>query len=165
MSDSKLIGRAFFTILKSTAFGVFASFLATLLFFGQFTEATVEIVLRTQPGLPLIAVAIVAGFAGSFALVKPKLNETLPGIAISVALIPPIAVMGIGIAKLNWAIISGSFLLFFVNTIGIIFASMFTFSLMNFYVKRTVAIKTAKEEDRKVEKEIKKVEDEQKNNK
>lgn len=160
MSDSKLISRALYTTLKASVFGIGAAFLATLFFNSQLNEVTPEILSRTQPTLPYLIVAIIAGFAGSFALVKPKLSETLPGIAISVALIPPIAVTGIGIAKLSWAVISGSFLLFLVNTTGIIFASLITFSMMNFYVKRGEAHQAAEKEDHKQEKEKEKVKEE-----
>lgn len=103
-------------------------------------------------------IAILAGFAASFALVKPQLNETLPGIAISVAIIPPLAVTGIGIANLNLLLISGSFLLFLVNLIGVVFASMITFSLMNFYAQRSEAKKSITKEDQKMRREIKKAE-------
>jgi uncharacterized hydrophobic protein (TIGR00271 family) len=159
MSDSKLIARAFYTILKALLWGIGTAFFSTLLFASHFTEITPEIMSRTEPTLPYVIIGIIAGLAGSFALVKPKLSETLPGIAISVALIPPIAVVGIGMAKFNWLIISGSLLLFLVNTLGVVFASMFTFSLMNFYVKRSEAKKTAEKEDKKVEREVKKAED------
>lgn len=165
MSDSKLITRALYTTLKAFAFGIGAAFVATLLFNSQLNEVTPEILSRTQPTLPYLIVAIIAGFAGSFALVKPKLNETLPGIAISVALIPPIAVTGIGIAKLSWTVINGSFLLFLVNTTGIIFASLITFSLMNFYVKRGEAHQAAEKEDQKQEKEKEKIKEKIDNNK
>lgn len=159
MSDIKLISRSFYTILKSVAFGAIAAALVTLLFSSQFTEITPEITSRIQPTLPYVVIAIIAGLAGSFALVKPQLSETLPGIAISVALIPPIAVVGIGLARFNWTIISGSLLLFLVNTIGVVFASMITFSLMNFYVKRGEANETVEKEDRKMEREKRKAEE------
>jgi len=162
MSDGKLISRAFYTIVKSYAFGVLSAFLATILFAGHFSEITPEVLSRAEPTLPYVIVAIIAGLAGSFALVKPKLSETLPGIAISVALIPPIAVTGIGLAKLNINLITGSILFFMVNLIGIVFASMITFSMMNFYVKRSVAHRKAEEEDKKVKDEVKKAQ-EQKN--
>jgi len=112
---------------------------------------TAEILSRTQPLLPYTAIAVIAGLAASFALVKPHLNEMLPGVAISVALIPPLAVVGIGIVQLDWNMISGSFLLFVVNIVGVVFASMVTFSMMNFYVKRNVAQEAAAKEDLKVE--------------
>ena len=165
MSDSKLISRALYTTLKALVLGIGAAFLATLLFNSQLNEVTPEILSRTQPTLPYLIVAIIAGFAGSFALVKPKLNETLPGIAISVALIPPIAVTGIGIAKLSWTVVSGSLLLFLVNTTGIIFASLITFSMMNFYVKRREAHLAAEKEDQKQEKEKEKIKEKIDNNK
>jgi len=165
MSDSTLIARAFYTTLKALVFGVAAAFLASLLFNSQLNEITPEILSRTQPTLPYLIVAIISGFAGSFALVKPKLSETLPGIAISVALIPPIAVTGIGMAKFNWEVISGSFLLFLVNATGIIFASLITFSMMNFYVKRGQAHKTAVTEDHKQKEEQEKIKEEIDHNK
>jgi uncharacterized hydrophobic protein (TIGR00271 family) len=160
MSDTKLISRSFYTLLKSAVFGVSASAIATLLFSNHLIELTPEILLRSQASLPHIMIAIVAGLAGSFALVKPQLNDTLPGIAISVALIPPLGVIGIGLAKLNFALISGAFLLFLVNAVGIIFASMLTFSMMNFYAKRDKADETIKKEDAKVERQKQKVEEE-----
>ncbi len=159
MSDPKLISRSFYTLVKSTVFGITISALATLLFANRLTEITPEIISRTHASLPYIMIAIAAGLAGSFALVKPQLNETLPGIAISVALIPPLGVIGIGLAQLNWELISGAFLMFLVNAIGIVFASMLTFSMMNFYVKREKAEETIKKEDAKVERQIKKVEE------
>ncbi|MBU3926084.1 DUF389 domain-containing protein, partial [Patescibacteria group bacterium] len=67
------------------------------------------------------------------------------------ALIPPIAAIGIGIAKLDWSIVSGSFMLLIINILGIIFASMLVFSLMNLYLKKKVAIETAQKEDKKLE--------------
>ncbi|MBU2109726.1 TIGR00341 family protein [Patescibacteria group bacterium] len=151
MSDQKLITRALFTILKSAGLGIAAAIIITLFLSDQGSELTSEIIARTYPSLLYIAVAVIAGLAVSFALIKPQLNETLPGIAVSVAIIPPLAVIGIGIAKLNWAVISGSFLLLLINILGIVFASMIIFSLMNLYVKKKVAQEVAKKEDKKLE--------------
>lgn len=158
MSDVGLISRAFYTIIKSLAFGIIAATLATLLFSSQFTQITPEVLSLTQASLPFVMIAIIAGLAGSFALVKPQLSETLPGIAISVAIIPPIAVTGVGIAKFSWSLVSGGLLLFLVNIIGVVFASMITFSLMNFYVKRGEAKEAVEKEERKQERQKEKAE-------
>lgn len=158
MSDSKLISRSFFTVLKSFSYGIAVSALATLLFNNHFNEVSSEIISINQPNLINAAVAVIAGLAGSFALVKPQLNETLPGVAISVALIPPIAMTGIGMAKINPPLISNGLLLFMVNSVGITLASTITFSLMDFYVKRREAKKTVQKEDEKVKKDFKKAE-------
>lgn len=158
MADYSLISRSFWTITKSVLLGVTFANIATLLFSSQLTGVTSEIASRAHPSLVSVMIAILAGLAASFALVKRQLNETLPGVAISVSLIPPVAVMGIGIARLDWGLVSGSFLLFAVNLIGVIFASMVTFSLMNFYSQKSEAEKTIVKEERKVEAEVKKAE-------
>lgn len=72
----------------------------------------------------------------------------MPGVAISVALIPPLAVVGIGLARGEWFIISSALMLFLLNIGGIIFASIVVFSTMNFYIRRKVAqISIAKDEE------------------
>jgi uncharacterized hydrophobic protein (TIGR00271 family) len=161
MADSKLIFRSFWTITKSLAWAIPVAAIATLLFTSQAdlgTELNGSIIARTQPHIINIAIAVVAGAAASFALIKPKLNATLPGIAISVAIIPPIAVTGIGLARFDWAMMTDSFILFVVNAISIVFASMIVFSLMNLYVKRGVADQVMDKEEKVLVKEKEKAE-------
>ncbi|PIR73846.1 MAG: TIGR00341 family protein [Candidatus Moranbacteria bacterium CG10_big_fil_rev_8_21_14_0_10_35_21] len=153
MSDFNLISRSFYTTLKSIAFAIGASILITIFFSSGDFVPNAEIMARTQPSLAYGAVAIIAGLAASFAMVKPHLNETLPGIAVSVALVPPLATTGIGIALLDWNIISNSLVLFLINVVGIIFASMLIFSLMNFYVKRSLANEAMQKEEILIEQE------------
>ena len=93
--------------------------------------------------------------AASFARLNEDLSDTLPGIAISVALIPPLAVVGIGAVQLSWTIVSGALGMFLLNAIGIIFASMLVFSLMNLYAERPTAAKTLKKEEKALEDEKK----------
>jgi len=153
MSDSKLIYRSFFTISKSILWGVLAAVIATFLFSGGVLPGGV--IESLSPSFLYMGVAIVAGFAASFAIAKPKLNETLPGAAIAVALIPPVALIGVGIATFSREIMTDALLVLTLNMIGIIFASMITFSLMHFYVKRRVARETVKEEEKKLKEEEK----------
>lgn len=160
MADSKLISRSFYTVIKSSAFGIAVSTLVTLFFNSSFQMNT-EIASRTETSMVYFCVAFIAGLAASFALIKPHLSETLPGIAISVAIIPPLAVTGIGIARFDWNIISSSFLLFLTNIAGIIFASMFVFSMMHLYVARTAAKKAVEKEELAVKKEQEKAKKEQ----
>ncbi|MFH1433913.1 MAG: TIGR00341 family protein [Candidatus Uhrbacteria bacterium] len=156
MADSKLIWRSTFTILKSLIIVIPAAAVVTLLFL-TFAEIGIdyntEIISRTEPSVIFAAIALVAGLAASFAMIKPQLNEALPGVAISVALIPPLAVTGIGLAFLNWTIISRSFVVFLINAVMIVFASLIIFSLMRMYSKRPIADKVVREEDAKLEQE------------
>lgn len=157
MSDGVLIGRSFYTIVKSVALGVSAAALATLFFSSSSDPLTGEIIRRIEPTPLYLAVAVASGIAVAYALMRPNLNATLPGVAVSVALIPPLAVIGIGIARFEWETISGSAVLLGVNILGIVFASLVSFSLMNLYTKRKVAETTVKEEEARVEREAEKI--------
>lgn len=161
ISDYKLISRSLFTLLKSLAFGIIASASAAFVFAPSQASLSHDIIVVSQPSLIYAAIAVVAGLAASFALVKPQLSEILPGTAISVTLIPPIAAIGIGVAELNSELISNSLLLFLVNAIGIIFASTITFSLMNFYTKQGRAEEDIKREDKKLKEDKKRAEESQ----
>jgi len=149
--NESLIRRAVFTLGKSLLYAIGAAFLIGLLFGSKDGVSVREVLSRTTPNLLDAAVAVVAGFAASFALIKPKMSEAIPGIAISVSLVPPLAVTGLGLATLNFAIAKGAFLLFVVNILGIIFASVFVFSSMNLYTKRGTADRAIKDADKVVD--------------
>lgn len=152
ISDKKLMARSFYSIFKATIGGIAISALITL--FMAHNGSTSEILSRINPSLAYGAVALIAGFAAAFTLTKQKLNETLPGVAIAVAIIPPVAVSGIGLATLQWSVVRGSFLLFILNTGAVIAGSLIVFSLMNFFAKKNVVKQKLEEEV----KEIKKIE-------
>ena len=157
LSDYRLIGRSFYTLLKSIAIGIAGAVVATL-FLSNGEYLTSEIIARTEPNLLFFAIAVIAGIAISYSLVKPNLSETLPGVAVSVALIPPLAVVGIGIVKVDWNVVAGASVLFIVNVIGIVFASMISFSLMDVRREQKVTASAIKKEDKKVQQEEEKIE-------
>lgn len=97
-----------------------------------------EILSRTEPGMLYFLVAFVAGVAAAFAKAKENLSTTLPGVAISTALVPPLAVVGIGIGRWDWMILSNSFLLFLANVFGIALAAIIVFSLLDLHKKKSV---------------------------
>lgn len=152
MSNAKVLRRSTVTLAKSFVIGVGLAAAATILF-AESSVATAEVLSRTEPSLLYFLVAVVAGAAVSFVMGQPEWGETLPGIAISVALIPPLAVVGIGVAELDIEIISGSLVMLGLNFAGIIFAAMVTFSLMDLHEKQHIAESTIKKADERVEKE------------
>ena len=50
---------------------------------------------RTEPTLLDLSVALFSGLAGSYALCRKSLSTALPGVAIAVALVPPLAAFGL----------------------------------------------------------------------
>jgi hypothetical protein len=71
-----------------------AAFTSLLL---PYEQATDEIRARLQPNLLDFGVAIVSGIAAAYAHARENIQKSLPGIAIAVALVPLVCVMGIGL--------------------------------------------------------------------
>ncbi|PSO45074.1 MAG: hypothetical protein BRC22_01550 [Parcubacteria group bacterium QH_9_35_7] len=95
-------------------------------------KITEEIISRIEPNLLHLLVAIFSGMVGAYAYSKQDLSERIVGIAISVALIPPLAVVGLGIVINDPQIWQGSSLLYLTNLAGIIFGSIVMFTLLGF---------------------------------
>ncbi len=151
MSNQGVLGRSTVTLVKSIVVTLVVSALITL-FFGE-GIVTAEVAARINPTILHFLVAVVAGASVAYALARPEWSETLPGVAISVALIPPLSVVGIGIAMFNMEVIAGATVMFLMNLTGIIFAAMVSFSLMNLYEKQHIAESTIKKEEERQEKE------------
>jgi uncharacterized hydrophobic protein (TIGR00271 family) len=79
---------------------------------------TSEIAGRTQPTLFDLLVALLSAIAGAYALIRGR-GGTVVGVAIAIALMPPLAVVGFGIATGNWTVFAGSLLLFLTNAVTI----------------------------------------------
>lgn len=86
-----------------------------------------EILERTRPTLIDLVIGLAAGAAGAFAKTRKGVADALPGVAIAVALVPPLSVIGIGLAFGDRAVIIGSTLLFATNLAGIILSGGLVF--------------------------------------
>ncbi|MCR4328186.1 MAG: TIGR00341 family protein [Patescibacteria group bacterium] len=152
LADFDIIHRSLVIIGKSalTTLVVATLFAAFLLVpYGYNTE----ILSRVSPSLPYLYIAIAAGVAAAFAIAKPSLSEFIVGVAVSVAILPPLAVSGVGISQLDPLVGIGALQLFVVNLVGIVFAGVIVFSLMGFYPSRSKAEKVIKAEERKLKAE------------
>ncbi len=87
---------------------------------------------RLNPNILDLMVAIVSGVAGAYAHAKSEIAKSLAGVAIAVALIPPLSVTGIGIGWWDIDIVYGSFLLFMTNLAGMTLAAALTFLILGF---------------------------------
>ncbi len=86
-------------------------------------EITPEILARTQPNLLDMFIAIAGGAAGAYATLSPRVSAGLVGVAISTALVPPLASCGICLSRGLYPQAGGAFLLFATNLIAIQCAS------------------------------------------
>jgi uncharacterized hydrophobic protein (TIGR00271 family) len=86
-----------------------------------------EIMARTAPNMFDLGVALVAGAAGAYAQMRRQAADALIGVAVAVALVPPLAVVGITLQLGEWSLAIGGLLLFLANVSGIIAAGAVTF--------------------------------------
>jgi len=81
-------------------------------------------------------VAFFSGLGGTFAYFWPGIIEAIAGIAISVALIPPVVIIGIGLAKWDMAILTGSIQIVAINVLGIIVGSYILVFILHLYTRK-----------------------------
>jgi uncharacterized hydrophobic protein (TIGR00271 family) len=87
---------------------------------------------RMSPTLLDLLVAVISGVAGAYASAKEEIAKSLAGVAIAVALVPPLAVGGIGLGWGEWQMAGGALLLLLTNLVGIALAASATFLVMGF---------------------------------
>ncbi len=84
---------------------------------------------RTAPGLLDLGVALTAGAAGAYVAVRRTGNDALPGVAIAVSLVPPLATVGICLELGRLDDAAGALLLFLTNFSAIVVVACVVFVL------------------------------------
>lgn len=122
----RLFWRGIFTLAR----GILAALLVSVLVAAIMPTSvlTPEILARTNPSLPDLAVAFVSGVIGAYATVRKDIPSALAGVAIAAALMPPLCVVGINIAAGNPAIAERAALLFLTNIAAITVAAWLCFA-------------------------------------
>jgi uncharacterized hydrophobic protein (TIGR00271 family) len=84
---------------------------------------------RTAPGLLDLGVALTAGAAGAYVAIRRTGNDALPGVAIAVSLVPPLATVGICLELGRLDDAAGALLLFLTNFSAIVVVACVVFVL------------------------------------
>ena len=84
---------------------------------------------RTEPGLLDLGVALAAGAAGAYVASHRTGSDALPGVAIAVSLVPPLAAVGICLQLGRLDDAAGALLLFSTNLAAIVVAASVVFVL------------------------------------
>ena len=124
MGDMGRAGRSFLKVVGGVAGVVFTAWII-----GSFVNPTIvsfttnsAITGRISPSLTDLVIALASGAAGAFAMSRSDVADSLPGVAISISLVPPLCVVGIGLSGGEWGIASGAMLLFLTNFLSILLA-------------------------------------------
>jgi uncharacterized hydrophobic protein (TIGR00271 family) len=156
INEHKVITRSVKIFLTAFAFAFVVAFLLGL--FSSANLHEINIIRIMEPSLFTFFVAVVAGIAASYTWAKPGLNETLPGIAITVTLIPPLTAVGLTVADGEWLMFAIIFKALLLNAFGIIVASLVILSLMDFYKAKEKVVAKVKQEEKQIKKEKEKKE-------
>jgi uncharacterized hydrophobic protein (TIGR00271 family) len=117
-------------IVLGILIALFSSALISFLF--PHSSITEEMLARMNPTLLDLGVAIISGIAAAYSKSFREVIQSLAGVAIAVALVPPLAVAGIGIGRWDFQWFYQAFLLFSTNLVGIIISATFTFRVLGY---------------------------------
>lgn len=135
-------------LMKSFLLIIGVSALMTLLFGSPPTESFImDNTMRTA--VLYFIVAVTAGVSATFAWVRKEVADVLPGIAIAVSLVPPIALVGIWFGAFDIEMIRFYLLVFIFNLFGTMMGSLVVFNLLKFYKSKGKVREEEKEEDAK----------------
>lgn len=91
-----------------------------------------EILSRTAPDVRDLLVALAAGVAGTWATARTNVSSALPGVAVAVALVPPLATVGVALEAREFSYAEGALLLYVTNLVGIVGIGMITMVAVGF---------------------------------
>ncbi len=129
--SGKTLWESITTLIKGTLVVVVVT--GVLSFFIPGIVPTPEMFSRTKPSFFDIIVALSCGFIGAYAFVNKRVSSAIPGVAISVALMPPLCTAGIGIGLQRWDMAMGAGLLYAINLVGISMAALIVFYLVRLH--------------------------------
>jgi len=130
MALPRHLGRALGVVVLASVLSVVLAGLIS----GLLTDTPLpdELLARTSPDLRDLLVALAAGAAGAYATVRPDVSSSLPGVAVAVALVPPLAAIGMALEAGRSDLASGAALLYLANLAAIVLVGTGVFLLTGF---------------------------------
>lgn len=129
--------RAFGVVVGAVVGSIVLSYLLAAIFMNG--DLPGEVTSRVAPDIRDLVVALGAGTAGAYATVRKDASSSLPGVAVAVALIPPLATVGITLEAGNLTFARGAMLLFTTNLAAIILAGVVVFVVTGFVPPKRLA--------------------------
>jgi uncharacterized hydrophobic protein (TIGR00271 family) len=92
--------------------------------------ANSQIAGRTSPGLTDLLAALATGVAGAVAMSRRDVASVLPGVAIAISLVPPLAVAGVCLGQGAFGLAVGALLLFLSNWLALVLIGAMVFTVL-----------------------------------
>lgn len=122
-------------VVVSASGAVAVGWVAATLLPATGTGLPAEVVVRSSPDIRDLLVAMGAGAVGALATVNKKVSAALPGVAVAVAIVPPLASAGVLLGRGQPQLARGAAMLFSTNLVGIVLMAAVVF-LMSGLVSR-----------------------------
>ncbi len=137
-------GKAMLLVIGGVAGAIFLSWLLGFIYATGIISVSTnsQIVSRTSPRLIDLYGALASGAVGAFAMSRKDVANTLPGVAIAIALVPPLTVIGLTMSQGAWGDAWGAFLLFLTNFFSILLAGGGIFALLGLSKAATDSLPT-----------------------
>ena len=129
--------RSLTVVVLATVWAIVLSYVLAALFVNG--ELPGEVTSRTAPDIRDLVVALAAGTAGAYATVRKDASASLPGVAVAVALVPPLGAVGISLEAGNTTFAWGAMLLYTTNLFAIVLAGVVVFVVTGFVPPRRLA--------------------------
>ncbi len=125
-------GRALLLVIAGAGGAIFLSWLLGFVYVSGVISVSTnsQIVSRVSPRLIDLYGALASGAVGAFAMSRKDVANTLPGVAIAIALVPPLTVVGLTLSQGAFDEASGAFILFLTNFFSILLAGGGVFALL-----------------------------------
>lgn len=95
-------------------------------------EQNSQVISRISPNLVDLLIAIATGLVGGFAITRSDLAGVLPGVAIAISLVPPLAVVGVVLSEGGVSQAWGALLLFLSNAVAMVGAGALVFTIAGY---------------------------------
>ncbi len=125
IGDLGNLGRSLLLVAGGAAAVVLVGFvLGELIPYPVDAATTSQVAGRIHPHLIDLLAAVATGAVGAFALVRSDVSDTLPGVAIAISLVPPLAVVGLTLESGQPHEATGALLLFVTNVAAILLSGL-----------------------------------------
>ncbi len=138
--NRKLFGKWLILTISSILFSILTAICITFLV--PLSELTNEILMRTQPTIIDLGIAFASWCIAFLAFRYKNISIWIAWVAMAASLVPPLAVVWIGIGMLQWSVAVSSGILFLTNLIAIILAWVLLFLFYWFWPNQKKELKT-----------------------
>lgn len=145
-SDYVLAVRSMLGFLMQILISLCASTLYFLI--SPLSDATSELLARTQPTIWDVMIAICGGIAGIIGVTRKEKTNVIPGVAIATALMPPLCTCGYSIAHGQWRMLLGAGYLFAANSYFIYLSALIILIILGVPKVKNIDPKRAKKRKR-----------------